>query len=426
MWTEKETVRALRGERAAILRAWQMETQACLWHLDKALFGRKSHATLCASETLTALIDSHQLPAGPSLPASETDTPAEETETPAENGSGAENASPSSGAHRQALRNTGRAWTALPVEWGDLRTLLRLLTAQTDLALKRRGAPREARTQCELLFDSLTLAVAEARIGLLEQQQFQQREEALTAQHLSSRFLANASHEVRTPLTAILGFAELLLEESYGELSTQQRTVVGHIENSAQNLLEIINNLLDILQIRTGRLQLRYRQVVVEGMLQNLYEILVPLAQRKSVQFTIELPENLGAIEADENIVRHIIYHLLASALRATPAGGQVLLSARRDTESLQVFTHDTALHLPPEAAANMANPFPRLENSPARGYEGWEIGLPLIQRYLDLYGGSIAMTSLPGQGTTFCILLPLTRPERDPSDNSSSRLGQP
>ena len=102
--------------------------------------------------------------------------------------------------------------------------------------------------------------------------------------------------------------------------------------------------------------------------------------------------------------MRHIIYHLLASGLRSTPSGGEVVLSAERSAEALVIRTHDTALHLPPEAVANMMAPFPLLENSPTRGYEGWEIGLPLVHRYVELLQGTMELESLPERGTTFTI----------------------
>jgi signal transduction histidine kinase len=236
--------------------------------------------------------------------------------------------------------------------------------------------------------------------------------EAALTQHLAGRFLANASHELRTPLTAILGFSELLLEDTYGPLNDAQRTALGHIDESAHNLLEAVNNLLDLLHIRAGNLVLRYKMVDIAEVLQSLHSVLSPLSSRRGVGFRLQLAEALGEIETDEKIVRHIIYHLLASGLRSTPSGGEVVLSAERTSRALVIRTHDTALHLPPEAVANMMPPFPLLENSPTRGYEGWEIGLPLVHRYVELLQGSMDLESLPERGTTFTIKLPLKRPK--------------
>ena len=316
-----------------------------------------------------------------------------------------------------SLQECAEQLARLPIAWPDLRQLLHLLGAQMRHELQRASAPSDLEdTNLSLTFydgalEALAGRVADLRIGQLEQEVAGHQEQTLATQHLAERFLGNASHELRTPLTAILGFAELLLEETYGELTPAQATTVGHIENSAQNLNEIVSNMLDLLHIRAGKLQLQYRPVSVKALLEHLHIILMPLAGRKSVAFLLELPDDPGTVEMDENIVRHIVYHLLSSALRATPAGGEVILRARRDAPSLLLEVRDTALHLPSDAIANMLDPFPRLENSPTRGYEGWEVGLSLVRRYVELHRGELSLESLPDKGTIFTVALPLTRP---------------
>lgn len=344
---------------------------------------------------------------------------------------------------RDALHSCAATLADLPVAWADLRQLLHLLAAELRGALEQMPASSPLSAQntkgqnpelqetadasasgldinlYEAGLEALAGEVADIRVAQLEQQVAQHQEQTFATQHLAERFLGNASHELRTPLTAILGFAELLLEGTYGDLNPGQITTVGHIENSAQNLNEIVSNMLDLLHIRAGKLNLQYKPVDVTAMLEHLYGILMPLAGRKNVQFHMELPPDLGAVELDENIVRHIVYHLLSSALRATPSGGDVLLIARRQPPSLILEAHDTALHLPPDAVANMLDPFPRLENSPTRGYEGWEVGLPLVRRYVDLHRGELRLESLPEKGTVFYVTLPLNRPREASPDTA-------
>lgn len=313
----------------------------------------------------------------------------------------------------ETLSSCAEQLALLPISWADMRSMLRALSAERRRVAGEGGNPNGDR---ETLFvdgalEALAARVADIEIGHLEQQIASHQEQTLATQHLAERFLGNASHELRTPLTAIMGFAELLLEEVYGELTPQQAERVSNIENSAQNLNEIISNMLDLLHIRAGKLTLQYRPVDVAAMLQHLFEILMPLAGRKNVTFDIELAADIGTVEMAENIVRHVVYHLLSSALRATPAGGEVTLSARRSVPWLILEARDTALHLPPEAIDNMLSPFPRLENLPTRGYEGWEVGLPLVRRYVELHRGELRLVSLPDKGTVFTVLLPLTRP---------------
>ena len=325
---------------------------------------------------------------------------------------------------RNSLNACAEQLVALPVAWADLRPMLRLLATQM-----RRTAEDENNTGAkpDMVFvdgalEALAACVADIEIIRLEQQIAAHQEQTFATAHLAERFLGNASHELRTPLTAIMGFAELLLEETYGELTPQQAERVSNIENSAQNLNEIISNMLDLLHIRAGKLTLQYRPVNVAAMLQHLYEILMPLAGRKNVRFEMQLADDLGMVEMAENIARHVVYHLLSSALRATPAGGEVVLSVRRSAPWLIMEASDTALHLPAEAFANMLSPFPRLENVQTRGYEGWEVGLPLVRRYVELHHGELRMDNLPEKGTVFTVLLPLTRPRDDAK--SSTKTG--
>ncbi|HLJ56191.1 MAG TPA: HAMP domain-containing sensor histidine kinase [Chthonomonadaceae bacterium] len=237
------------------------------------------------------------------------------------------------------------------------------------------------------------------------------RDENIATRHITGRFLANASHDLRTPLTAVLGFSELLLEDTYGPLNDAQRTAVGHIENSAQNLHEIVGNLLDLMRSRAGKMELQYHRIAVTPVLAAIYDILVPLSKRREVEFGHRLAENLGSMDADDGILRHIVYNLLESALRATPAGGEVVLQADRADSTLSIVVLDNALHFPPEAIEKMSDSFPIIENSPARGYDSWEIGLPLVRRYVEMLNGTLSLESNPDSGTAITVRLPTERP---------------
>jgi signal transduction histidine kinase len=138
-----------------------------------------------------------------------------------------------------------------------------------------------------------------------------------------------------------------------------------------------------------------------------VYELLSSLAERRNLIFTIDVPHDLGAMNMDENIVRHIVYHLLSSALRSTPSGGSVSLSAERTSTRVTIITTDTALKLPQEAIDNMLGTVPLLENSPVRGYEGWEVGLALVRRYVELHEGTMEIDNGEAEGTVFRVTLP-------------------
>ena len=416
-----------RDRTSDILRSWQAEAIKRWKHIDPVLLAVNGPIWKAMSGVLALLNASTPPSAELTLPAST------RSDTLAPTSSGSERVSSVAtdfganvfDAQSEPLAACAEQLAQLPVSWADLRSMLRALAFQMRRTEGECDSPdKEKQTLfVDGLMEALSARVADIQIVRLEQQIASHQEQTLATQHLAERFLGNASHELRTPLTAIMGFAELLLEEVYGELTPQQAERVSNIENSAQNLNEIISNMLDLLHIRAGKLTLQYRPVDVASMLQHLYEILMPLAGRKNVKFDMELEADLGTVEMAENIVRHVVYHLLSSALRATPAGGEVTLAARRHASRLILEARDTALHLPPEAVDNMLSPFPRLENLPTRGYEGWEVGLPLVRRYVELHGGELRLVSLPDKGTVFTVLLPLTRPRE--GQKTSSRDGK-
>lgn len=302
-------------------------------------------------------------------------------------------------------------WDALPVGWKELRFLIISLKGFLVKDMLRHSIPTHAILRCECALSELTINIIEQRMNTSEEEIFDQRGRFFASQHLSGRFLANTSHDLRTPLTAILGFSELLMEGVYGTVTEEQILALGHIENSAVNLNELINNVIDILRIRMNLFTLKYQSFEIAPMINDIYKILTPLSERSFVEFHVELSDNLGSIDCDEGVVRHIIYFLAASSIRATPKMGEVRLSAHFEGTNLLIRTQDTGLHLPANAIANMTNDFPILENSATRGYEGWEVGLPLIVRYLNLLEGEITIENLDEVGTAFNVLIPRCKP---------------
>ncbi len=377
--SQADVAARLRDNEKRLLHDIRREAEKRLWHVDRQLWTRKGAVTRCLNSTgreLTVLL---------------VRAAASELETP-------------------KLRESVPLWSETGLSWDDVLTLADVVQETTIASLDMEdivGAP----WLVQAAVSSLKAEVAGVYLQRRAEELERQRDDSVASRHLAGRFLANASHELRTPLTAVLGFSELLLEDTYGELTPAQRTAVGHIENSAQNLHEIVNNVLDLMQFRAGKLELHYRGIAVSPLLRNLYDILLPLSQRRKVQFAYQVPDDLGSMEADESILRHIVYNLLESALRATPEAGEVVLRAVRDDSTLTISAYDTALHFPQDAIEKMNDSFPIRENSPARGYDGWEIGLPLVRRYVDLHGGTLSIESSPDNGTTIAVRLPADRP---------------
>lgn len=387
MRLDQEILLVLQTQRTNIARDWQAAARAAWSTWLRAEFGRGTDAYQAAFSTITTL--EHRFHHSRYAPQHEAVTA--DTEIDADS----------------TIEHAGENWASLPHSLVDVQKMLYLVASCVDRTLARAGLGAQAGRLCALEISAISDAAARYRVLRLEQELATIREQAVLTQHLAGRFISNASHDLRTPLTAILGFTELLVEESYGKLAGEQASVVGHVHNSAQNLLEIVNNLLDIMQIQAGKLSLRCKRVEIEPVLSNVYELLSSLASRRKVNFTIDVSPDLGAMNMDENIVRHIVYHLLSSALRSTPSGGSVALSAERTATTVTFIANDTALQLPQEAIASMLGMVPLLENSPVRGYEGWEVGLALVRRYVELHEGTMVIDNREHTGTTFRVTLP-------------------
>jgi cell cycle sensor histidine kinase DivJ len=378
MWNAHDILRALRGERATILKEWRAEAQRALWHLDSNRLARRGPLTLCAEATLGTVIQSFEAQISPDI--------------------FTESGEPALG-----------CWIEAELSWSDVLSLMDLLHQEVRRAMLRRDADPKTLALVDGQIAALRAVIAEERVRHVEQELANVREELANTQILTGRYLANLTHDIRTPLTAVLGFSELLLEGHYGTLAAEQRAAVGYVENSARNLEEILNNMFDLMQIRAGKFTVQLRSLPAAPLLNYLCDLLRPLADRKEVHFEVIIPESIGTIEGDQHLVSHIVYHLLASCMRATPAGGTVRMEAQRKEGGLHLIVKDTAFALPPDIVETMRNPYLLRENVSVRGYDYWEVGLPLVQRYVDLHRGTLSITSAQGDGTTFHICLPLS-----------------
>lgn len=386
MALSKNYLPALRGERVAILEGWKTRLEENFPHLASPHLSRHGNATQAGTATLDFLIL------------------CEKTRV-------TEKREPPSGDEIAVLAGECvQLWSELTLTRHDLTEMMMLLKSEIVAGLKRRECEREALLQTHCLFIEMSAFMTQRQVSTCEQEVNALREEYAASHHIANRFLANSSHELRTPLTAVLGFSELLLEGTYGDLTEVQTPIVGHIENSAKNLLEIINNLLDVLNIRAGKLKLKRQPVMLHEVITQICDILKPLAVRKQVSLQC-LAENTGIVSADENILRHIFYYLLSSSLRASTSGSTVSITNKKLKDTVEIIVEDSALHLPVEAIKELREPFPLIENSPVRGYDGWEVGLPLSLRYVEMHNGQIAIESKPERGTRFTISLPITSP---------------
>jgi len=234
-------------------------------------------------------------------------------------------------------------------------------------------------------------------------------EEASAAHEIKSRFLAAVSHEMRTPLNAILGFSDILIGEYFGKLENdRQREYVQLIRQSGAHLLSVVNTMLDMSKIEAGRYELVLENVDLAASLTECERMLSLQAQTKGLKLTSRLPRGLGDITADGRALRQIVINLLGNAIKFTDAGGAVTIDALRTGNEVTVSVSDTGIGIAPEKMALIGRPFTQVQNDLNRNYEGSGLGLSLVKGLTALHGGTFRIESRPGEGTVVMVTLPV------------------
>jgi PAS domain S-box-containing protein len=240
----------------------------------------------------------------------------------------------------------------------------------------------------------------------------QARLAAEQANQAKSEYVSRMSHELRTPLNAILGFAQLL---DLDGLRDDQRDGVGYILSGARHLLELINEVLDIAAVESGRLSLSLEPVAVADLLAEAVSLIRPLADQQGILLVDQPQTCADHVLGDRQRLKQILLNLLSNAVKYNRKGGSVQLGCEQVAgEWMRVKVTDTGLGIPPESIERLFVPFDRL-GSEQTSIEGTGLGLPLTKSLAEAMGGTLGVASVVGQGSTFWVELPLTQspPER-------------
>lgn len=231
------------------------------------------------------------------------------------------------------------------------------------------------------------------------------RNEALeAADRLKSAFVANVSYELRTPLTAISGFAEMLSQGYAGTLSERQSDYVNSILTSSERLQLLINDILDLAVTEAGELELDIEVVPVDAMVQSVAAMAQEASTMKSQRIDIDIQPGIGTIEGDKRRLQQALYNVLANAVRFTPPGGRALVRATGTADQVNFIVSDTGIGIREEEQAFVFDRFRKGSNA---GKDGVGLGLALVRQFVELHGGTVGLTSTLGQGTTVTITLP-------------------
>jgi signal transduction histidine kinase len=238
------------------------------------------------------------------------------------------------------------------------------------------------------------------------------RDQADLANRAKSEFLANVSHELRTPLNAVLGFSEILREEMHGPLgAARYKEFAQDIHDSGLHLLAIINDILDLSKIETGRLELHEEVISIEDLFDTVQRFVRERAKDAGLKIAVEIPPGLPPIRADQRALKQILLNLLSNAVKFTPAGGQITLQATLEPDGGVAFkVRDTGIGIAAHDLPKALEPFGQVDSSLTRKYQGAGLGLPISRALIELHRGRFTLASEPGVGTTVTISLP---PER-------------
>ena len=236
------------------------------------------------------------------------------------------------------------------------------------------------------------------------------RMEAEAANVAKSQFLANMSHELRTPLNAIIGFSEVLSDRIFGNLNPQQQRYVNHILNSGHHLLQLVNEVLDLAKVESGKMELTLVPVDFRRLMEDSLAMIRESAVHKSLATSLHLTDDLDHVfvYTDRVKLKQVMFNLLSNAVKFTAEGGTVRVSARLDGNLLVVSVADTGIGIRPEDRERIFNSFEQVDSSYSRREQGTGLGLTLTRRLIELHGGRIWVESQGAeQGSTFTFTIP-------------------
>ncbi|MDP6346007.1 MAG: PAS domain S-box protein [Alphaproteobacteria bacterium] len=297
---------------------------------------------------------------------------------------------------------------------------------EEDWLAERLARHREPSDPLELTRDGATVEVREHRTAdggfllimadITERKRAEKglreaKEQAEFADRAKTEFLANMSHELRTPLNAIIGFSQMLGLGIHGELNDKQKEQVGYVVKSGEHLLDVINDILDISKIESGRAELLEKDLEVDQIVGSCANMIKAKVDEAQLHMTFQVPPELPRLWGDERMVKQILLNLLSNAVKFTPAGGRITVSVRhRPGDGMGIDVADSGIGIAEHDIPKALSTFGQIDGALNRTHQGTGLGLPLAKALAESHQGGLTIASQPGQGTTAQIWFPAER----------------
>lgn len=297
-----------------------------------------------------------------------------------------------------------------------------LIASQRDYSVRAEQSSDDEIGVLVAAFNSMLETIETQNIELLENNRLleqrvaertsefmEAKEHAEAADRTKSAFLATMSHELRTPLNSIIGFTGILLQKLGGPINEEQEKQLNMVRNSANHLLSLISDVLDISKIEAGQLTVASEPFSLNESIQKVVQTVRPLAEKKGLDLSVELTDDVEIVTGDIRRVEQILLNLLSNSVKFTEEGG-ISVCCVRAAEYYITTVHDTGIGINDDDIGKLFKPFHQIDTGLSRKYEGTGLGLSICKRLVELMGGSIHVESCQGKGSSFSFSLPIKR----------------
>jgi PAS domain S-box-containing protein len=228
------------------------------------------------------------------------------------------------------------------------------------------------------------------------------------ASRLKSEFLANMSHELRTPLNAIIGFSQMMHDERLGPISESHKEYLGDILTSAQHLLRLINDVLDLAKVEAGKMEFQSEAIELEQIIGETCEIVRGVAAKKRLHIETSIDPEVNFVALDPGKLKQVLYNYLSNAIKFTNDEGRIrVVAAPEGAKAFRIEVADTGIGIKPDDIAKLFIEFQQLDATPTKQYPGTGLGLALSKKIVEAQGGKVGVNSVWGKGSTFFAILP-------------------